>query len=119
MAKAEKKIISIKSTERKRVRKPVGMSEINTLSKFSEALAEMAERKRKEDATAVKLAKRVLPEKISELKTFDIEHLFDLYDSALNGGYSNPKMMVVLVKWKGAIKEEIISRIPVAKRKAK
>jgi len=56
-------------------------------------------------------AKADLPTWTAKLKTASNAQLFDMYDTALNGGYSNHNLMRVLVVWKGRIKKEILRRM--------
>lgn len=52
-----------------------------------------------------------LPRMIQHLPTLTGAELFDAYDEALNGGYSNPALMFLKVQYRTAIKLEILRRM--------
>jgi hypothetical protein len=83
---------------------------MSSLSDYSDMISRLGDERRVKEARLVENLTNELPEWSAKLTGYGIEELFDLYDQALVGGISNPRILAVLMTRKGLIRDEIIRR---------
>jgi hypothetical protein len=82
-----------------------------TLSDWHNVFQRQADESDVKNRAIAAKAKAELRANVIGLRDKTNEELFEHYDQALNGGYSNHYLMPILAKWKERIKREMLARM--------